>query len=137
LRVPAVGTPRRAHDLWRHTCFEVFAAPQAGPRYYEFNFSPSGQWAAYAFRAYRDPLPLEHDKFDPVVAARRRAGALELDAHIRLDQLAGIPKRGSFRLGLSAVLEDARGKLSYWALVHAPGKPDFHSLDSLIWHFSR
>jgi hypothetical protein len=137
LRVPVAGAPRRAHGLWRHTCFEVFLATQASPGYYEFNFSPSRQWAAYAFRAYRDGLALENDLLDPMIAVRRRADALELDAHVRLDQLPGIPKRGSLRLGLSAVLEEARGRLSYWALGHAPGKPDFHSPDSFIWHFSR
>jgi hypothetical protein len=29
-------------------------------------------------------------------------------------------------LGLSAVIEDESGALSYWALRHVPGKPDFH-----------
>jgi len=32
-------------------------------------------------------------------------------------------------LGLSAVLEDRDGGFSYWALVHPPGKPDFHHRD--------
>jgi hypothetical protein len=137
LRVPPVGPSRRAHGLWRHTCFEAFVATQASAGYCEFNFSPSGQWAVYAFRAYREGLPLENDKLDPLMAVRPRAGALELDAHIRLDQLPGFPKRGCFRLGLSAVLEDARGRLTCWALRHAPGKPDFHSRDSFVWHLSR
>lgn len=30
------------------------------------------------------------------------------------------------RLGLSAVIEEKGGALSYWALRHAPGRPDFH-----------
>jgi hypothetical protein len=34
------------------------------------------------------------------------------------------------RLGLSAVIEDIDGRLSYWALKHPPGKPDFHHPDS-------
>jgi hypothetical protein len=29
------------------------------------------------------------------------------------------------------VVEDEHGALSYWALKHAPGKPDFHHPDSL------
>jgi hypothetical protein len=32
-------------------------------------------------------------------------------------------------VALSAVIEDNRGMLSYWALKHPPGKPDFHHRD--------
>ena len=35
----------------------------------------------------------------------------------------------SWRLGLSAVIEDTSGGKSYWALAHPPGKPDFHHAD--------
>jgi hypothetical protein len=34
------------------------------------------------------------------------------------------------RLALSAVIEEVDGALSYWALRHAPGKPDFHHRDT-------
>ena len=36
------------------------------------------------------------------------------------------------RLGLSAVIEDDSGKLSYWALKHPSGKPDFHHPDTFV-----
>jgi hypothetical protein len=36
----------------------------------------------------------------------------------------------SWRLGLSAVLEEKDGTKSYWALAHPnPDKPDFHLAD--------
>ena len=47
LRVPAPRTPRFASRLWQHTCCEVFIACKGLPAYYEFNLSPSGEWAAY------------------------------------------------------------------------------------------
>jgi hypothetical protein len=34
------------------------------------------------------------------------------------------------RIGLSAVIEDVDGGLSYWALAHPSDKPDFHHPDS-------
>jgi hypothetical protein len=40
-----------------------------------------------------------------------------------------MPHDAPWRLGLSAVIEDTRGSLSYWALAHPPGKPDFHHAD--------
>jgi hypothetical protein len=49
LALPAVAAPTRADELWRHTCFEVFIQSGPGEAYYEFNFAPSAQWAAYRF----------------------------------------------------------------------------------------
>jgi hypothetical protein len=126
LRIPASARSGRAADLWRHTCFEAFVMANEGPGYREFNFSPSGQWAAYAFRDYRDGGALDCE-LAPEIAVRRTANRLELDARIRRDFL---PQGRPLRLGLSAVVEDLHGVLSYWALQHPAGKPDFHHSDS-------
>ena len=126
LRIPEPQPSRRVHGLWRHTCFEAFVMAGKGPGYREFNFSPSGEWAAYAFHGYREGGELEVD-LGPGIVVRRTGDRLELDAEICRDFL---PPGRSLRLGLSAVLEDADGVLSYWALQHPPGKPDFHHTDA-------
>jgi hypothetical protein len=126
VRMPEPRPSRRADGLWRHTCFEAFAMAGEGPGYREFNFSPSGEWAVYAFRAYRDggePVP----EPAPGIALRRSGDRLALEAEIHPDWL---PPGDSLRLGLSAVVEDADGGLSYWALRHPPGTPDFHHRDA-------
>lgn len=126
-RVPeSCGVSRRGENLWRHTCCEVFAMAGDGPGYREYNFSPSGEWAVYAFRGYRDGGALEVG-FDPGIAVRRGEARLELDAEICE---AFLPAGGRLRLGLSAVVEDADGTLSYWSLRHPPGRPDFHHRDA-------
>ena len=56
LRLPPVSAPVRADELWRHTCFEAFVQASPGASYYEFNFAPSTQWAAYEFDAYRSGM---------------------------------------------------------------------------------
>ncbi|MEH6662078.1 MAG: hypothetical protein V7679_10555, partial [Parasphingorhabdus sp.] len=43
-------------DLWQYSCFELFLGEPGGERYCEFNFSPSGNWAAYSFDRYRDGM---------------------------------------------------------------------------------
>ncbi len=45
IRLPAPQPSARTDGLWQHSCFEAFLAGDRG--YYEFNFSPSSQWAAY------------------------------------------------------------------------------------------
>jgi hypothetical protein len=126
LRIPEPRSSRRASDLWRHTCFEVFVMREDGPGYREFHFSPSGEWAVYAFRDYRDGGELDIE-LAPGIVVRRTLNRLELDAEICQDFL---PPGRPLRLGLSAVVEDADGELSYWALRHPPGKPDFHHTDA-------
>jgi len=126
LRIPGLRPSRRAEYLWRHTCFEVFVMAGNGPGYREFNFSPSGEWAVYAFRGYRHGGQLEI-ALEPGIVVRRTMNRLELDTEICQDFL---PPGRPLRLGLSAVVEDTDGELSYWAYRHPPGKPDFHHTDA-------
>ena len=130
IRVPSPGVPRIAKQLWRHTCFEAFIAVQGQPAYHEFNFAPSGEWTVYAFSAYRNGGPLADEMMRPHIAVRSSDSRLELDARVRLDGLSVVHPRASLRIGLSAVVEASDG-LSYWALRHPAGKPDFHAADGL------
>jgi hypothetical protein len=129
LRVPPLEPPRRADLLWQHTCFEAFVAVKGKADYHEFNFAPSGEWAAYSFQHYRDGTPLNEDKLVPRITVRNEADQLDLDATIRLDLLPTIPPHAWLYLAVCAVIEDQSGKLSYWALRHPPGNPDFHHPD--------
>lgn len=117
LRIPAPRPPAVGGRLWQHTCCEIFVARAGEHSYREFNFSPSGEWAAYAFRRYRDGGPWSTS--DPRIAVHRSRDALELEATVAVET-------GSLRLALSAVIEPAEGTLSYWALRHPAGGPDFH-----------
>ena len=127
-------TPRSGQqgpvELWRHTCFEAFVAIGSQTAYHEFNFAPSYEWRVYAFRAYRDPAPLANLLRSPIVAISITDDRLELDARIVLTDLSAIHSHSPLRLGLSAVIESRFGSLSYWALLHPAGKPDFHHPDA-------
>lgn len=129
LRIPQPRTPRFADGLWRHTCCEIFVAYAESPAYHEFNFSPSGEWAAYAFSSYRKGVPLGDEALNPRIDVRTATDRLELDALIRCDP-------GKIAVGLSAVIEELDGSISYWALRHAPGKPDFHHSDAFALEFA-
>jgi len=131
VRVPPSARPRIADHLWRHTCCEAFLRLEGLAAYHEFNFAPSGEWAAYAFQRYRDSAPwLLDEALDPQVTVRATPGKLELAAVIRLPLLKPAHAGEKLTLGLSAVVEEHDGGLSYWALRHPPGKPDFHHPDA-------
>ena len=120
LRLPAAAArPGPADGLWRHTCFEAFVGPDDAPDYREFNFAPSGHWAAYAFSAER--VRATAPTIAPRITCQRDAHTLTLEALLPLP-----PSSAPLRLGLSAVIETADGALSYWALAHPAPRPDFH-----------
>jgi hypothetical protein len=125
LRIPAPRPARIAERLWQHTCCEIFVARAGEAAYHEFNFSPSGEWAAYAFTGYRSGAVLCDETFAPGISVKRSQTRLVLECRVR------VAANKSLMLGLSAVIEDLDGTLSYWALRHPPGKPDFHHRDAL------
>lgn len=129
LRLPPAGVPERAEGLWRHTCFEAFVRAAPGDAYYEFNFAPSRQWAAYRFEGYRAGMAEAGTIGTPRIEVRSEVGTYKLRASLDLDRLPGLPGEAPWRLGLSAVIEEEGGGVSYWALVHPPGVPDFHHSD--------
>jgi hypothetical protein len=121
--MPAEEPSGRADGLWRSTCFEVFIAAE-GEGYLEFNLAPTTQWAAYRFDGYRAGMrPLE--VADPAISSYSTPDRVELWAELRIDEVAELEGR-PWRVGVSAVIEDTAGAISYWALTHPGDKPDFH-----------
>jgi hypothetical protein len=129
LRLPRATSPARTDELWRHTCFEAFIRATPNAAYFEFNLAPSTQWAAYRFGAYRDKMTVASEVAAPRIEVRSSGAAYELQASLALAGLADLPSDALWRLGLSAVVEETSGRTSYWALVHPPGKADFHHAD--------
>jgi hypothetical protein len=126
--IPAPRPSAARDGLWRHTCFEAFAAAETAT-YREFNFSPSGAWAAYAFGAYRTQIPWTIG-MPPAIEVSRSQDQLLLTAHIAADDL---PTGGRLTLGLTAVIESVDGNLSYWALHHPGERPDFHDRTGFVY----
>jgi hypothetical protein len=130
VRLPAPGPTERTDDLWRTTCFEAFVRTRGGERYCELNFAPSTCWAAYRLVGYRKGMaPI--DRIDaPTISGRSEVGRYQLQVAADLGRSPDLPASGVWRIGLSVVLEHRAGGMSYWALAHPPGKPDFHHPDS-------
>lgn len=125
--IPEAAEPVRADELWRTTCFEAFFRDSDTDAYREWNFAPSGNWAAYDFTAYREGACQADVDSPPYIRTEDNFTWWALGATIAVD--AEIP----WHLGLSAVLEEKNGTKSLWALAHPdPEKPDFHDPDCFI-----
>jgi hypothetical protein len=132
LLLPAPAAPRRADGLWRHTCFEAFVRPAGGGGYCEFNFSPSGEWAAYRFTGRRAGMEALEGAAAPVVHCSRDSRCMEFS--VTLDATAWA---GPADLGLAAVIEERDGALTHWALSHLADRPDFHDPGSFTLRLGR
>lgn len=129
ISLPRLAPPARADGLWRRTCLEAFLRAGTGEAYYEFNFSPSTEWAAYRFDGYRQGMRPAEGLPAPRIESAATKDGFELRVSLELDAVPDLPTLVPWRLGLSAVVEDVSGTISYWALAHPPGKPDFHHAD--------
>lgn len=125
-----VLAPSRRDELWKHTCMEAFFAVRNSTRYYEFNGSPSGDWALYRFEDYRQGMTEQPVVVAPALQVRdQQRGTLRLVWHIPFFTEDAVD-----RAGITAVLQhrDLPGVSSYWALAHVGDKPDFHLANSFV-----
>jgi hypothetical protein len=123
--IPKSEEPARKNELWKSTCFEAFFRGE-GEAYREWNFAPSGDWAAYDFTACREGMS-EAQVSAPYLRMEDNMTWWTVGATIATDATQ------PWHLGLSAVLEEKDGTKSYWALAHCnPGKPDFHLADCFV-----
>lgn len=126
--VPARAVnPQRRDELWRTTCAEIFVAlddePYIGGPYLEFNFSPTGDWAAYRFDSTRTNMRAHvwRGNEAPRVSLAASSEALTLEVLLPLAALSA----GVHRVAYASVAQTSHG-LSYWALTHPTDRPDFH-----------
>ncbi len=114
-------------ELWKMTCFEMFIEYDDGPHYYEYNFAPNGDWAAYHFDNYRDGMrPI--NIMQPEIVMERDIGMIKVDVTLDITDLP----EGPLNIGLFAMTfsEDDR---SFWALHHSEDTPNFHQKDCFLY----
>lgn len=121
--IPESERPGRRHELWKTTCFEAFLRRTGESGYREWNFAPSGDWAAYDFTGYRDGMSEAEIGQPPYIRMEDNLTWWTVGATV------SVPAGGEWEVNLTAVLEEKDGTKSYWALAHAADTPDFHHPD--------
>jgi len=125
--IPPLSEPWRADELWKSTCFEAFLKADSENEYREWNFAPTGNWAAYDFTGYRAEMAKAEIENPPYIRMEDNFTWWAVGATIAVES------ERQWQLGLSAVLEETDGTKSYWALAHPDlDKPDFHLADCFI-----
>lgn len=127
--IPVKMPSLRTNELWRHTCAELFIAAPGEAAYCEFNFSPSTQWAAYQFTAYRQGMRI-------LDCAAPTIEATHVDRQLLIEVQLELPSQFNYcaelHIALSMVIEELQGRCSYWALAHPAAVPDFHHRSGFV-----
>lgn len=124
------ATPARKDGLWKETCFELFLGLEGSDQYWEFNFSPSGDWNVYSFEAYRQGMQEEQAFASLPFSVQSHPDSLNLSVELDLEKI--ILRDHVLKAGISAVVRSAGGDCTYWALAHPGTQPDFHRKDGFI-----
>ncbi|MEW6715178.1 MAG: DOMON-like domain-containing protein [Nitrospirota bacterium] len=127
---PPAEMPERRNNIWEETCFEFFLGLMDNDCYWEFNFSPSGHWNVYRFKAYREDKQEETAFASLPFNVSSSADAFMLDLEFDLDKI--IPEDEKLIAGIGAVLKHRGGNMTHWALAHTGQKADFHNRESFI-----
>lgn len=129
----ASPTPQRRDQLWEKTCFECFLAPQNFNQYWEFNLSPSHEWNCYRFDDYRTGMAPETAwQQSPFQIYQQVTGGKRHLLNCHIDLLPLFPQPVPLQLGVTMVIAEKNGTLSYWALSHPAPNADFHQRDSWL-----
>ena len=99
VQLPALLPNARSDRLWEHTCFEIFIRPAADIPYYEFNFSPSTEWAAYHFGRYRGSRRIVTEVDTIRIDVETSATRYVLRTELALDRLTDLPRNAAWRAG--------------------------------------
>lgn len=128
------GEARRLDHLWQETCCELFLRRQnESTDYLEFNFAPSGHWAFYRLSGYRATLERPEIGDSPVIKTHIEVGETSVEAKIPWSMIKHHLQGSSpLEVGLSVILKEKSGTITYWAVKHPSDKPDFHHPDSFF-----
>jgi hypothetical protein len=125
------GEPNHARvmKLWEKSCFELFIKTKED-NYIEFNFSPEFEWNCFYFSKKGDPL-VEYARVDSVkTEILLSLDVFHLIAELDKNKFPDGFFQGQLQAGITSVIKEKNGKVSYWALSHHDTRPNFHDFRS-------
>jgi hypothetical protein len=125
---PPASAPSRQFHLWEATCFEFFIGIPGDANYWEFNLSPSGNWAVFALDDYRQGLRDELAFTSLPFKVDRYPNYITLSLEFDLSEL--ILAEQDLEMSVTTVVKSSQDELSYWAIAHSGKEADFHLRDS-------
>ena len=124
---PSKSILKRANELWKSTCFELFLANENEEAYYELNFSSSLAWNFYTLDAYRGEVK-ELGLLDmPKISVFEEKNEFKILIELPIENLE------NFELyNVACILLNREDERTFWTIKHLKPKPDFHDRASFL-----
>jgi len=125
---PAVCKNKKANELWKATCFELFLASSNEEAYYELNVSPSLEWNFYSLPTYRAEVK-EVENVSLNINTFKKENTYEINMTLESDIL----DFESFdTCNMTAILLTKNRERTFWSLKPMGDVPDFHNKEFFI-----
>ena len=120
---------KRADELWKATCFELFLANSKIQSYYEINISPTLHWNIYRLAKYRaEPKELMVSN-EPLIELREDKKHYEIDFELECKEL----DLAEFdQYNLAVILLNRENEREFWTVNPVGESPDFHVMNLLM-----
>ena len=134
------GTPnkKRVIKLWEKTCFELFIKNEKD-QFIEFNFAPNFEWNCFYFDKKGGALAewekMPRPESDILLSAEHFFMFVNIRKEFFPEGFFNSNKKQILSAGISSVIKEKIGSLSYWAMTHADVQPNFHHFDSFKYKF--
>ena len=121
---------KRANELWRATCFELFLANSKTQSYYEINISPTLSWNIYYLEKYRAKPKEIAISSKPMIVTREDLQSYEIEFELECKEL-DLTKFDQYNLAV--ILLNKSNEREFWAINPVGKSPDFHDRGGFVF----
>jgi len=112
---------KRADELWKATCFELFLANSKKEEYYELNFSSSLAWNFYYLKTYRADVTEVTNVSTPQIELHKTNNSFKITIELELENLE------EFDIcNVACIVLRKNEERTFWSKKHQNSVADFH-----------
>ncbi len=127
---PQRDKPKRANELWKATCFELFLANSKTKTYYEINISAILHWNIYRLETYRaEPKELIVSS-KPFIMVKEDEQSYEIDFELECKEL-DLTEFDQYNLAV--ILLNKQNERDFWAVNPVGDSLDFHDRGGFVF----
>ncbi len=123
INLPPLTNKGRGNELWKETCFEFFLAKKWSKKYFEFNFSPRGNWNAYTLSSYRKIIGENEEIKSVKISTSKNKENYRLTTEFVFHE---IERYNNLEIQLAAIIKTIDNERNFFAITHPAESADFH-----------
>ena len=118
---------KRANELWKATCFELFLANSKKEVYYELNFSSSLAWNFYYLESYRADVVEVTNVFSPQIEVHTTNNSFKTSIELEFENIE------EFDLcNVACIVLNKNKERTFWSMKHQNSVADFHDRENFF-----